>query len=175
MLRARWMSARTGCDMRTPHTAWSGARRFIWCRLPWATPPMRLPAGICTRVRASRAPSSSWRDEGEFGQKRAKLPLKSAQDPTFVALSGCVRRFPRRVLLETLNGDFCRDIKRGRCARCERAPSDAFAKSILDQASNQTLTQCGRWMPRQGHASEIFVRTRSERQKSGLGPILAAT
>ena len=25
---------------------------------------LRLPAGICTRVRASRAPSSSWRDEG---------------------------------------------------------------------------------------------------------------
>ena len=37
----------------------------------WATPPLRLPAGICTRDRASRAPRSSWRDEGEFAQEWA--------------------------------------------------------------------------------------------------------
>ncbi len=59
----REVSARTGCGTRTQHTAWSVVRRFTWCRLPWATPPLRLPAGTCTRVRASRAPSSSWRDE----------------------------------------------------------------------------------------------------------------
>ena len=31
----REVSARTGCDTRTQRTAWSVARRFIWCRLPW--------------------------------------------------------------------------------------------------------------------------------------------
>ena len=31
-------------------------------------------------------------------------------------------------------GDFCRDIKRGHCARCERARSDTFAKSKPQQA-----------------------------------------
>lgn len=59
----REVSAHTGCVTRTQHTAWSVVRPFIWCWLLWATPPLRLPAGICTRIRASRAPSSWWRDE----------------------------------------------------------------------------------------------------------------
>src|SRR5450759_1311725 len=37
------------------------------------------------RVRASRAPSSSRRADPRFAQKRAELPRKAAQNPTFVA------------------------------------------------------------------------------------------
>ena len=35
-------------------------------------------------------------------------------------------------------GDFCRDIKRGRCARFERARSDAFAKSNSTRLESDT-------------------------------------
>jgi hypothetical protein len=44
-----------------------------------------LPAGTCMRVRASRAPSSSRRADPRFAQKRAELPRKPVQNPTFVA------------------------------------------------------------------------------------------
>ena len=70
--------------------------------------------------------------------------------------------------------DFCRDIKRGHCARFERARATHLGNRTRPSVESDTY-RVRALDASTGTPAEIFVRTRSERQKSGLGPILSAT